>query len=78
MPHSTKASNSDLMNRGNSAPVLASVWAMSLAAWCCTVTGAIQHTLALRNGAALQRPRSYRPVEVPCRSQSFLCDNPPK
>ena len=28
MPHSRKASNSSLMNRGRSAPVLASVWAM--------------------------------------------------
>jgi hypothetical protein len=27
---------SALMNRGNSAPVLASVWAMKLAACCCT------------------------------------------
>jgi hypothetical protein len=36
MPHSRKASNSSLMNRGNSAPVLASVWAMKLAACCCT------------------------------------------
>jgi hypothetical protein len=36
MPHSKKASNSSLMNRGNSAPVLASVWAMKLAACCCT------------------------------------------
>ncbi len=36
MPQSRKASNSSLMNRGNSAPVLASVWAMKLAACCCT------------------------------------------
>jgi hypothetical protein len=36
MPHSKKASNSSLMNRGNSAPVLASVWAMKLAACSCT------------------------------------------
>ena len=36
MPHSRKASNSSLMNRGSSAPVLGSVWAMKLAACCCT------------------------------------------
>jgi len=36
MPRSRKASNSSLMNRGSSAPVLASVWAMKLAACCCT------------------------------------------
>ena len=36
MPHSRKASNSSLMNRGSSAPVMASVRAMKLAACCCT------------------------------------------
>jgi hypothetical protein len=36
MPHSRKASNSSLMNRGSSDPVLASVCAMKLAACCCT------------------------------------------
>ena len=33
---SRKASNSSLMNRGNSAPVQASVCVMKLAACCCT------------------------------------------
>ncbi len=36
MPHSRKASNSSLTNRGSSLPVLASVCAMKLAACCCT------------------------------------------
>lgn len=36
MLHSRKASNSSLMNRGSSDPVLASVCAMKLAACCCT------------------------------------------
>ena len=36
MPHSRKASNSSLTNCGSSLPVLASVWAMKLAACCCT------------------------------------------
>ena len=36
MPHSRKASSSSLMKRGSSDPVLASVWAMKLAACCCT------------------------------------------
>jgi hypothetical protein len=36
MPHSGKASSSRLMKRGNSLPVLASEWAMKLAAFRCT------------------------------------------
>ena len=58
MPHSRKASNSSLMNRGNSLPVLASVCAMKLAACCCTrlYSWSAQGSGA-RSAPSPQRPR---------------------
>ena len=55
MPHSGMASNSSLMNRGNSLPVLASVRAMKLTACCCAAQALAEPLKLVTADAMLSR-----------------------
>lgn len=57
------ASNSSLTNWGSSAPMLASVWAMKLAAYCCT--SCVQLGLHRAVALVMDRGAIRRPLGLP-------------